>query len=70
MLLPAPDRLHVSAFILIVSVGSAACLLTVENVTGGCLETAAIVGTRGQALEGLKEPVLMDEGPVVVGWSV
>lgn len=41
------------------SVGSAVCLLTVENVTGGCLETAAIVGMRGQALEGLKE-VLMD----------
>lgn len=43
-------RLCVSPFILIVSVGSAAWPVNVENVTGDCLETETIVGIKGQAL--------------------
>lgn len=46
--------LCVSAFILIVSVGSAACLITIENVIGDSLETETVVGIRGEALERLE----------------
>lgn len=44
-------RLCVSAFFLLVSVGSTACLVTVGNVIGDCLGTETIAGIRGQALE-------------------
>lgn len=35
------------------SVGSAACLLAVENVKGDCLQSETIVGIKGQTLEKL-----------------
>lgn len=46
-------RLCVSAFILIMSVSSAACLLAVENVIGDCLQSETTMGIKCQTLEKL-----------------